>query len=161
MRRSTCLRWGLSVLLALGTGALGLSPVAAAPAQPTETGPLSPGLVTAMQRDLGLTTAQARTRLKQEAAATKLAPRAARTAGSNFGGSWYDPARGTLVVGLTDTGTATADSVRSLGATVEYVAHTARTLDATKAVLDKTAKTDGAPTAVRSWHVDPRTSTVV
>lgn len=161
MRSSTCLRWSLSVLLALGTCALGLSPVSAAPAQPTETGPLSPGLATALQRDLGLSATQARTRLKQESAAAELAPRAERAAGPAFGGSWYDPERGTLVVGLTDTGTAAADSVRSSGATVVRVAHSARTLDAAKAVLDKAAKADGAPTAVRSWHVDPRTSSVV
>ncbi|MFJ6900671.1 S1 family peptidase [Streptomyces hokutonensis] len=161
MRRRTSLRWGLSVLLALGTAALGLTPVAAAPAQPTQARPLSPGLVTAMQRDLGLSASQARTRLKQEAAATHLAPRAEQAAGAAFGGTWYDAARGTLVVGLTDTGTAAADSVRSLGTRVVSVAHSARTLDAAKAVLDKAARADGAPAAVRSWHVDPRTSTVV
>jgi streptogrisin C len=161
MRRSTCLRWGLSVLLALGTGALGLSPVAAAPARPTETGTLSPGLVTAMQRDLGLSAPQARTRLRQEAAAAKLAPRAERAAGPAFGGSWYAPERGTLVVGLTDTGTAAAEAIRFSGATVVRVAHSVRTLDAAKSVLDKAARTGGAPAAVRSWHVDPRTSRVV
>jgi streptogrisin C len=161
MRHSTYLRWGLSVLLALGTGILGLTPVSAAPAQPTKARPLSPGLVTAMQRDLGLSAPQARTRLKQEAAAARLAPRAEQAAGPAFGGSWYDPARGTLVVGLTDTRSAAADSIRSLGATVVNVTHSTRTLDAAKAVLDKTAKADGAPTAVRSWHVDPRTSSVV
>jgi len=161
MRHHTSLRWGLAVLLALGTGVLGLAPVAAAPAQPAEARPLSPGLVTAMQRDLGLGAPQARTRLKQEAAATQLAPRAEQLAGPAFGGSWYDAKRGTLVVGLTDTGTAAADSVRSLGSRVVSVAHSARTLDAAKAVLDKAAKANGAPAAVRSWHVDPRTSSVV
>lgn len=161
MRSLTGLRLGLSVLLALGTATLSLSPVAASPSQPTSTHPLSPGLTAALQRDLGLTASQARTRLKREAAATKLAPRAERAAGQAFGGSWYDAAHGTLVVGLTNTGGTAADSVRSTGATVVRVAHSARTLDATKTALDNAAKTDGAPTAVRSWHVDPRTSSVV
>ncbi|MCX4427371.1 S1 family peptidase [Streptomyces mirabilis] len=161
MRRVTRLRWGLSVLLALGTCTLGLLPVDTATAQPSSPRPLSPGLVTAMQRDLGLTASQARTRGERETAAAELAPRAERAAGRTFGGSWYDPARGTLVVGVTDTGTAAADAVRATGATVVRVAHSARTLDAAKAALDDTATSDGAPTAVRSWHVDPRTSTLV
>ncbi|MGW3109470.1 S1 family peptidase [Streptomyces sp. NPDC001100] len=161
MRSPTKLCLGLSVLLALGTGALGLSPAAASPSQPTSARALSPGLATALQRDLGLTAKQARTRLTQEAAATKLAPRAERAAGQTFGGSWYDAAHGTLVVGLTDTVGTAADSVRSTGATVVRVAHSAHTLDATKTALDNVARTDGAPTAVRSWHVDPRTSKVV
>ncbi|MEU1445123.1 S1 family peptidase, partial [Streptomyces mirabilis] len=112
MRRVTRLRWGLSVLLALGTCTLGLLPVDTATAQPSSPRPLSPGLVTAMQRDLGLTASQARTRGERETAAAELAPRAERAAGRTFGGSWYDPARGTLVVGVTDTGTA-AIRVRS------------------------------------------------
>jgi streptogrisin C len=161
MRSPTRLCLGLSVLLALGTGTLGLSPAAASPSQPTSAHTLSPGLTTALQRDLGLTASQARTRLTQEAAATNLAPRAERAAGQAFGGSWYDSEHGALVVGLTDTGGAAADSVRSTGATVVRVAHSARTLDATKTALDNVAETDGAPTAVRSWHVDPRTSSVV
>ncbi len=64
-------------------------------------------------------------------------------------------------MGLTDTGGAAADSVRSTGATVVRVAHSARALDATKSTLDAVAKADGAPSAVQSWHVDPRTSRVV
>ncbi|MEW1644060.1 S1 family peptidase [Streptomyces sp. NPDC091219] len=162
MRTPTKLCLGLSVLLALGTGALGLSPAAASPSQSTPTvTTLSPGLTTALQRDLGLTATEARTRLAREAAATQLAPQAERAAGRAFGGSWYDAAHGTLVVGLTDTGGAAADSVRSTGATVVRVAHSAHTLDAAKSALDAVAKADGAPAAVQSWHVDPRTSKVV
>lgn len=161
MRSPTKLCLGLSALLALGTGALGLTPAAASPSRPTSAQALSPGLTAALQRDLGLTASQARTRLAREAAATKLAPRAERAAGQTFGGSWYDAAHGTLVVGLTNTGGTEADSVRSTGATVVRVAHSAHTLDATKTALDNVARTDGAPTAVRSWHVDPRTSKVV
>ncbi|WP_329352910.1 S1 family peptidase [Streptomyces sp. NBC_01261] len=161
MRTPTKLCLGLSALLALGTGTLGLTPAAASPSQPTSAQALSPGLTTALQRDLGLTASQARARLAQEAAATKIAPRAEQAAGQTFGGSWYDAAHGTLVVGLTNTRGAAADSVRSTGATVVRVAHSAHTLDATKTALDNTARTDGAPSAVRSWHVDPRTSAVV
>lgn len=44
MRSPTKLCLGLSVLLALGTGALGLSPAAASPSQPTPSAKaLSPG----------------------------------------------------------------------------------------------------------------------
>ncbi|MFJ9084131.1 S1 family peptidase [Streptomyces sp. NPDC102384] len=164
MRRTTGLRSALAVLLTLGAAALGLtSPAAAADAGASSSSAraLSPGLVTALQRDLGLSASQARARLHQEAAAAELAPRAERAAGQDFGGTWYDPARGALVVGLTNTGGPAADSVRDAGASVTRVAHSARALDAAKAALDNVAKTDGAPMAVRSWRVDPRTNSVV
>jgi streptogrisin C len=158
MRHPNRLRWTLSALLALGTLTLGLSPVSAAPSEaPSRT--VSPGLAAALQRDLGLTNAQATTRLRQEAKAAALAPRAERAAGQAFGGSWYDPDRGTLVVGVSDL--AAADAVRATGAGVVRVAHRAAELDTAKAVLDKRSKAQGAPAAIRGWHVDPRTSSVV
>ncbi|WP_329133737.1 S1 family peptidase [Streptomyces sp. NBC_01476] len=162
MRRSTRLTWGLSVLLALGTSALGLAPASSA-----DTGgsapavrEMSPGLVGAMQRDLGLDPAQATARLHAEATASALAPKAQRAAGAAYGGAWFDAAKNTLVVAVTD-GSA-ADAVRATGATAVRVAHSARTLDAAKSLLDSRASAGaGAPAAVHSWHVDPRTSQVV
>ncbi|MFT7871413.1 S1 family peptidase, partial [Amycolatopsis sp. A24] len=59
----------------------------------------SPGLIAAMQRDLGLTATQASARLTQEMTAARVLPGAQRAAGTAFGGAWFDPARGKLVVG--------------------------------------------------------------
>ena len=96
MRRKTRTGWCLSAVVALGIGALGLAPVtsasAAAPAKP-----VSPGMVSAMQRDLGLTQAQATARLKAEATASALAPDARRAAGAAYGGEWFDAGSGKLV----------------------------------------------------------------
>lgn len=116
---------------------------------------VSNGLVTAMQHDLGLTEAQAVARVRQEASAIRVEPAAKAAAGADFGGSWFDPARGTLVVGLTDD--ARADAVRATGAEVRIVRHSLASLNAAKARLDRLK----APADVASWHVDPRAGTVV
>ncbi|AXI80879.1 S1 family peptidase [Peterkaempfera bronchialis] len=160
MRRTTRLRWGLAALLALGTGTLGLAPASAVPAAGTAAPQLPSALVAAVQRDLGGTAAEATARLRDEAAASTLAPRAQRAAGAAYGGSWFDAEQGTLVVAVTDPGAANA--VRTTGATPVRVTHTLATLDGAKAALDKRAGTaSGAPSAIRSWRVDPRTNRVV
>ncbi|MER6146141.1 S1 family peptidase [Streptomyces sparsogenes] len=160
MRRTTGVRVGLSALLVLGalTGAgAALSPAAAAPG-PEPAAP-SAKLVSALGRDLGLTDAQARERLGQEAAAMKLAPKAERAAGKAFGGSWFDADTGRLVVGVTNDERAAA--VRATGATARIVRHTAKELDAVKARLDEKAGKKAAPAGVSGWHVDPKAGDVV
>src|SRR5882762_9302332 len=101
MRRMTRTGWCLSALLALGMGALGLAPTSTASAAAPGKA-LSPGLVSAMQRDLGLSQAQAGTRLRDEAKASALAPEATRTAGKAYGGAWFDAGTGKLVIAVTD-----------------------------------------------------------
>jgi hypothetical protein len=108
-----------------------------------------------MQRDLGLTEGQARTRLAEEKAATALEPKAQRAAGSAYGGSWLDPATGELTVAITDAGKAGA--VRATGAQTRIVEHSAAQLDATMKRIDALSAPDG----VASWRVDPATSRVV
>ncbi|ONI81719.1 serine protease [Actinosynnema sp. ALI-1.44] len=115
----------------------------------------STGLLDAMAKDLAITTGQAHTLIRQEAAAARTAPQAERVAGEAFGGSWFDPARGRLVVGLTDQSKAAA--VEATGADTVPVAVSARQLDAVKARIDQRK----APAAVHSWHADPRTGSVV
>ncbi|AJE85241.1 MULTISPECIES: S1 family peptidase [Streptomyces] len=170
MRRSLSLRWALPVTLALTASAAVLQPAVASgadpaprPAQRAES--VSPGMLGALKKDFGLSTGEARTRLRQEAAATALAPEAEKAAGSAFGGSWYDSARGTLVVGLTKAGAradaAPAKAVRALGAEVRETAHTARYLDSVKGRLDSASRSGKAPSAVHSWRTDPRTGAVV
>ncbi|MDX3227670.1 S1 family peptidase [Streptomyces sp. ME19-01-6] len=160
MRRTTAVRVGLSALLVLGTlsgAGTALSAAAASPG-PDSSAP-SAKLVSALGRDLGLTEGQAKTRLRQEAAAMELAPKAERAAGKAFGGSWFDADTGELVVGV--TGRQQAAAVRATGATARTVRHTAKDLDAVKARLDEKAGKNAAPAGVAGWHVDPKAGSVV
>ncbi|MFH9478129.1 S1 family peptidase [Streptomyces anulatus] len=155
MRHATVLRTGLSALLLLGAwAAAGPSTASAAPADSTEA-PASAALLTAMQRDFGLTEGEAVARLADEKAATALEPKAQRAAGSAFGGSWFDAKTGKLVVAVTNA--AKAEAVRAAGADTRLVEHSAKQLDAAKARIDALP----APSGVSSWHVDPATSSVV
>ncbi|MFI2350345.1 S1 family peptidase [Streptomyces sp. NPDC019443] len=147
----------MTALLVLGAwGGASLTPAAAAP-EPR----LSAGLLTAMQRDLGLTEPQARERLAQERAATALQGKAERAAGAAYGGSWFDATTGRLTVAVTSRGSATA--VREAGAAVRLVQHSAKELDAAKERIDRQAaqSAQGAPRGVSGWHVDPRANQVV
>ncbi|MGW3997687.1 S1 family peptidase [Amycolatopsis sp. NPDC004772] len=119
----------------------------------------SPGLIAAMQRDLGLTAAQASARLTQEMTASRVLPGAQQAAGAAFGGAWFDPARGKLVVGVTDP--AAAAAVRQAGAEPVAATTSAAKLDAAKAAIDASAKAKPAPAAVGGWRVDPRAGSVV
>ncbi|MFF4029750.1 S1 family peptidase [Streptomyces sviceus] len=154
MRRNPLLRAGLAALLLLGVGAT----AGTVPAAADEKQPASAGLLTAMQRDFGLTSEQAVARLAAERKATALQPKVRRAAGASFGGSWFDAAQGTLTVAVTPGTSATAlREIRATGATVRTVAHSARELSATQARIDALP----APDAVSSWHVDPKAGTVV
>lgn len=159
MRHATALRTALSALMVVGAWtAVGPATASAAPTDSVTSAaelPASAALLSAMQRDLGLTEAQARTRLADEKAATALEPKAQRAAGSAYGGSWFDSATGKLTVAVTDAGKAGA--VRAAGAQTRVVEHSAAQLDATMKRIDALA----APEGVASWRVDPATSRVV
>ncbi|WP_228927402.1 S1 family peptidase [Streptomyces sp. DH7] len=155
MRHATVLRTGLSALLLLGAwAAAGPSTASAAPTDSAEA-PASTALLTAMQRDFGLTEGEAVARLAEEKAATALEPKAERAAGSAFGGSWFDAKTGKLVVAVTNAGK--VEAVRAAGADTRLVEHSAKQLDAAKARIDALP----APSGVSSWHVDPASSSVV
>ncbi|GAA2781423.1 S1 family peptidase [Saccharopolyspora taberi] len=147
MRRTVRLA-GVAVLAA---GAL------AGGAAPALSAPVAPEILAAMQRDLGLTEAQARTRLVQEEAAMRAHAQLDRTLGESFGGSYFDAERGKLVVGVTDA--AKADTVRAAGAEATVVPHSLRELEAAKAALD--AREATAPPSVTGWHVDVGSGSVV
>lgn len=160
MRRTTALRTALSAVLLVGAWAgAGFPSASAADAPTTEsrtgTRQASAGLLAAMQKDLGLTESQARARLSAEKAATAIQPDAQRAAGASYGGSWFDPSTGGLTVAVTSEKQAAA--VRATGAAVRLVTHTARSLDAAKAKIDRLP----APAGVSSWHVDPEANKVV
>lgn len=148
------MRAGLAVLLLLGAGAT----ASTVPATADEKQPASAGLLTAMQRDLHLTKTEAVARLAAEQRATALEPKVRRAAGSSYGGSWFDAAKGTLTVAVTPDASVTAlREIRATGATVRTVAHSARELSATQVRLDALP----APDAVSSWHVDAKAGAVV
>ncbi|WP_030753049.1 alpha-lytic protease prodomain-containing protein [Streptomyces sp. NRRL F-5135] len=154
MRRSTVIRTGLSALLLLGTWATaGLAPATAASPAPEE--PASAAMLTAMQKDLGLTPSQAEARLATEKTATAVEGKARRAAGSSYGGSWISSDSGKLTVAVTDR--AKADAVRATGATVRLVEYSASRLDAAKKRIDGLTAPDG----VSSWGVDPTSNRVV
>ncbi|HEY9330640.1 MAG TPA: S1 family peptidase [Streptomyces sp.] len=162
MRRTTALRTALSAVLLLGAWAGAGFPSAQAADTPTtsdrsasDTRQASAGLLAAMQKDLGLTESQARARLSAEKSATAIQPDARRAAGASYGGSWFDPSTGGLTVAVTSEKQAAA--VRATGAAVRLVTHTARSLDAAKAKIDRLK----APAGVSSWHVDPEVNKVV
>ncbi|WP_158886808.1 S1 family peptidase [Amycolatopsis anabasis] len=129
--------------------------LAVAPATAAPTAAVSPHVLSALQRDLGLSADQVQTRLAQEAAARTVRGAAQAAAGDAFGGAWFDPALGKLVVGVTDA--ARADAVRATGAAVTTVGHTEAALTAAKSALDAHA----APKAVTGWYVDVKSSSVV
>ncbi|KOV96125.1 S1 family peptidase [Streptomyces sp. NRRL B-3648] len=166
MRRRRLTHAALAALLVLGgASAAGVVPAAAAGATTGSAGtaastapPASAGLVTAMQRDLGLTREQAEARIADERTAAALAPKVRRTAGEAYAGSWFDSAKGRLTVALTpDAPADTRRAIRAAGAEIRTAAHTARQLDAVKARLDRLS----APPGVSGWHVDPVAGTVV
>ncbi|MEU3861698.1 alpha-lytic protease prodomain-containing protein [Streptomyces sp. NPDC028722] len=147
---------GLSAAGTFPASATGSAAEPAASARSAQ--PAADGVVTAMQRDLGLTRTQAVARLAAEKTAAHLAPKARRTAGAAYAGSWFDAPSGRLTVALTrDAPAATRRAIERSGATVRTAEHSARQLDAAKARIDRLT----APTGVSGWHVDPKAGTVV
>ncbi|KOU81281.1 peptidase S1 [Streptomyces sp. XY593] len=149
------------MLLTVALGAVHAGVASAVPlpepaAAPSVAAPsASAGLLDAMRRDLGLTASQAEERLSAEKAATAVEKSVRQAAGGAYGGSWYEPSTGRLVVAVTDH--AEEAEVRALGADTRLVRHSAAALDRAKARLDRL----GAPAGVAGWHVDPRTNSVV
>ncbi|MGW5053440.1 S1 family peptidase [Actinokineospora sp. NPDC004072] len=139
----------LSAALMAAGAVVALAPTAVA--APIET------MHTALQRDLNLTPAAATIRLADEARASRADRAIRKRLGKGFGGSWYDAASGSLVVGATDT--ASAKAARAAGAEVRMVTRTEAALDGLKARLD--ANRAASPAAVVGWHVDVTTNSIV
>jgi streptogrisin C len=116
-----------------------------------------PELIAAMQRDLGLTRAEAVNRLGNEARARVLQPALEDRLDGAYAGAWVDR-DGTLVVATTDaTGAAT---VTAAGARVKVVGRSLTALTSIKDTFDAVAKR--APDQdVPVWFVDEPTNTVV
>ncbi|MFF4172173.1 carbohydrate-binding protein [Streptomyces sp. NPDC001744] len=114
-----------------------------------------PELLRAMQRDLGLTRAQAENRLANEAEAGARAAGLRQDLGAAFAGAWVEGAEsGTLTVATTRA--ADAAAIRASGANARVVTHGLAALERAKEALDRAATAD-AP--VR--YVDVRANVLV
>ncbi|WP_369205061.1 S1 family peptidase [Streptomyces sp. PU-14G] len=157
MRRSRTRRAVLSALLVSGAlVAAGTLPSSAAGADaPAAQKPASDGVLSAMQRDFGLSEQQAEARLSAEKRAAATEKKARRAAGPAYAGSWFNAESGKLAVAVADREKTAA--VRATGATVELVDRSAKELDAVKKRIDAL----DAPAGVSSWRVDWKTNRVV
>ncbi|MFD7626058.1 carbohydrate-binding protein [Streptomyces sp. NPDC059851] len=156
--RAACTALAAAGLLFAGAGpTTAAAPAAPAPtaAQALRTADAPPELLAAMQRDLGLTPAQASARLVHEAEAGATAARLQSRLGTAFAGAWVDGADATTLTVAT-TRPEDAAAIRAAGARARVVPHGLAVLDSAKAVLDRSAT---AATPVR--YVDPRTNTLV
>ena len=143
-------------------GLLVLSPlVVAMSASAAPANDIAPAARAAMQRDLGLTSAQLSQYLKIERLAALQEGNLARAQGSSFGGSWIErQANGSyrFVVATTSHRAQKAPE----GVEFRVVNHALATLHAAKAQLDgAVAGGGGAPAGVYSWYVDVRSNSVV
>lgn len=110
-----------------------------------------------MQRDLGLTAAEAKARVADESQVARTERKLRKDLGSAFGGAWYDAGTSRLVVGVTDS--SKAAEVRAAGADARQVSRSVYQLDALKAKLD--AAKASAPQTVPGWYVDVVTNKIV
>ncbi|WP_431891019.1 S1 family peptidase [Cellulosimicrobium funkei] len=117
----------------------------------------APGLERALERDLGLSARDARTRLafQSDAAGTEAALE--QRLGADYAGAWVDDAANVLYVGVTDA--ADARTVRAEGATAVDVDHTLADLETWRATLDGALADD--PAALPGWYVDVTRNRVV
>ena len=155
---------------ALAVGALTLSvlpatagepapPAASAPAGQASPGPeIAPGMLKAVSRDLGITAADARTRMANELRAVPVDRSLRSKLGSRYGGSWVTGPTAKLVVATTRRADVTA--ITAAGADAQVVGHSLAELNRAKAALDRTAGTR-APHGAAVWSVDVRSNSVV
>jgi streptogrisin C len=111
---------------------------------------VSPRLIAAMKRDLGVDADRATARVDRARWAGGVAGRLRTSTGKAFAGAWLTGAGMTLTVGVTDA--AAAQRVRAAGALPKIVDRDATQLDAAKQALDRAATR--ADRALPGWYVD-------
>ncbi|SEB98463.1 streptogrisin C [Nocardioides exalbidus] len=145
---------------AIGLGSL-MAPTASAapddPAPKVDRSAVSPGLVAAMKRDLGIDAGQVRARLAMEAKAPAVASSLEKKLGASYAGSWIAHGDTRLSVATTDRSEAAA--IRRGGARAVVVRHSQAELTADRSALDERA--GSAAGAIHSWYVDVATNSVV
>ncbi|BEL03337.1 hypothetical protein Q0Z83_015280 [Actinoplanes sichuanensis] len=128
-----------------------------APQPAAGTPALSPGMIAAMQRDLGLDADEIAERLTVEAAAPVVEKRLRAQLGKRFAGAWIPAGATRLTVAVTSAADATA--VRAEGAVPKLVERGESDLAATRSKLDE--RGGAAPDSVHGWYVDPASNSVV
>ncbi|MFF2951599.1 carbohydrate-binding protein [Kitasatospora sp. NPDC057965] len=124
----------------------------------------TPEVLDALQRDLGLTAGQARSRIANEARAGARAGALAQSLGGSWAGSWVEGADAATLAVATTRAADTA-TIRAAGARPVLVARPLAALEGALAALDRAAergaaaRTDALAAAVR--YVDVRGNTVV
>jgi hypothetical protein len=150
--------WAKRGLIVLSPLPLAMA-MAASAAGPSDS--VSPSIRAAMQRDLGLTSAQLSQYLKVERLAALQEKQLAKAQGRNFAGTWIErQANGSFKLVVATT------SIRPLqaGAGVELrsARHSLAELDASKAQLDAVQARGGkVPNGVYGWYVDLPSNSVV
>lgn len=119
---------------------------------------LSPGMLTALRRDIGGSDESIAARLAVEDRAPRLEQRLGRELGADYAGSWIDEDGSALVVGVTDP--ARAAEVRAAGARSKLVPRSLAALRRIQDRLDRRSKV-AAPAGVHGWWVEVQTNRVV
>lgn len=119
----------------------------------------APDALSAMRLDLGLTSRQAQTRLRNETRAAVIAGRLTRVLGKGFAGAWVE---GTGSARLTVATTSAADvsAIAAEGAEAKTVRHSLGELGSAKAKLDYVALRGRTP-GTDLWYVDVRRNMVI
>ncbi|MFB9906079.1 S1 family peptidase [Allokutzneria oryzae] len=152
MKPKNAVRFVGTALLAIGSAAALTLPAVAAESDSVA----SPEMLTAMQRDLGLTAHEAKARAANEMKAAETEAGLRGVLGDSYAGAHFANGSSKLTVSVTDA--AKADAVRAAGADVRLVARSAAQLDAVKTTLDKA---DQHANGVSGWYVDTVNNRVV
>src|SRR5688572_21426928 len=151
--------WAKRGLIVLSPLSLAVA-MAASAAGPSDT--LSPSLRAAMERDLGLTSAQLSQYLKIERLAALQEKQLAKAQGRNFAGSWIER-KGNGSFQLVVATTSIRPQQAATGVEIRSARHSLAELEASKARLDAVQARGGkVPNGVYGWYVDlPGNSVVV
>ncbi|WP_242166081.1 S1 family peptidase [Lysobacter sp. M15] len=147
-------------------GLLVLSPIALAVAMVAAAAPassgqeVSPALRAAMQRDLGLSSAQLSQYLRTERLAALQEKKLAAAQGRNYAGSWIEKqANGSFKLVVATTA---IRPQKAAGVEIRQARHSFTSLNASKAQLDDVLAHGGrAPKGVYGWYVDLPSNSVV
>jgi streptogrisin C len=153
--------------LTVGALTIGVAPAGASKPSPPAQDPLdvtapapeiAPGMLRSVSRDLGITAADARTRLVNEQRAVAVDKSLRKKLGARYAGSWVTGSTSKLIAASTDR----RDSrvITAAGATAKVVDNSLAELEAARDALDRAAQ-KRAPRGTSVWAVDVRSNSVV
>ncbi|SDM41417.1 S1 family peptidase [Allokutzneria albata] len=149
MKPTTALRCAGTALLAITSAAALTMPATASPVA-------SPQMLTAMQRDLGLTAEQANARAANEMKAAEVDAQLRGLLGASYAGSHFANGNPELIVSVTDA--SRVGTIRAAGVEARVVARSSAQLDAIMSTLDAA---DKQAKGVSGWFVDTVNNRVV